>query len=307
MILRWGRLVGDTPALQQHAAGLLFALPRPIDQVIRVQTKKVREVRVNTLAPGGASLAPQDEEEDATPAQTLDPLTQGYALTGDQNIVQLDMVARYRIRDPGAWQFYGPNAEDVLRVEVTAAMIRSIGEMGVDRVLSDGRKNLISLAARRAQAGLDASRSGLELSSLELTRLSPPAALAYDFSAVQSAFNQAETKRKEAQAFAETAVPQASAQANGSLQAARAAAAADLALAKGDSEAFRALDREYRANPVVVRERLYRDGIEQAIAATHVRWVPPPIGGSYHGLRITVGPPGSASRAAAPGGEPEFQ
>ena len=74
-------------------------------------------------------------------------MTQGYAVTGDENIVHVDMVARYRVRDPAEWAFYGPKAEDVLRVEVTAAMVRSLGEMGVDRVLSDGRKDLIATAA----------------------------------------------------------------------------------------------------------------------------------------------------------------
>ena len=66
---------------------------------------------------------------------------------------------------------------------------------------SRGRKDLIATATRRAQAGLDASHSGLEISSLELTRLAPPAALAGDFDAVQSAFIEAETKRKNAEAW----------------------------------------------------------------------------------------------------------
>ena len=103
------------------------------------------------------------------PGDTLDPLTVGYALTGDQNIVHVAMMARYRVRDPAEWAFYGPRSEDMLRVEVTAAMVRSLGEMGVDRVLADGRKDLIATATRRAQAGLDAAHSGLELVSLELT------------------------------------------------------------------------------------------------------------------------------------------
>jgi len=299
MVLRWGRLVGDTPALQQHGPGLLFSLPRPIDEVVRVHTKKVREVRVSTLAPGDIARIPVGEEPDENPVApppSLDPLTQGYALTGDHNIVQLEMVARYRVRDPGAWEFHGPSTEDVLRVEVTGAMVRSIGEMGVDRVLSDGRKNLIASAARRAQSGLDAAHSGLELTSLELTRLTPPAPLVYDFSAVQSAFIGAETQKKNAQAFAEIAVPRATAQVDASLQAARGAATSDLATAHGDSAAFRALDAEYRANRTVVRERLYRDGIEKALAATSVRWVPPPVGGAYHGMRVTIGGSGSGAK-----------
>jgi modulator of FtsH protease HflK len=285
VILRWGHLVGNTPALQQHGPGLLFSFPRPVDQVVRVQVKHVSELPVLTLA----NFNNFNNEEGG--GETLDPLTVGYALTGDQNIVHLEMVARYQVRDPAEWAFYGPKAEDVLRVEVTAAMVRSLGEMGVDRVLADGRKSLIATATRRAQAGLDAAHSGLELSSLELTRLTPPLALANEFDAVQSAFIGAETRKKEAQTFAQSAIPQAQADADRSLQSARAAGAEALARARGDAEAFVALDREYRANPGVVRERLYRDAVEHAIsAAAKVRWVPPPAGGRYQGLRISLVP-----------------
>jgi modulator of FtsH protease HflK len=228
-----------------------------------------------------------DEEFDS---YSLDPVAQGYALTGDRNIVHVDMVARYRVRDAAEWAFTGPKSEDVLRVEVSAAVVRSIGEIGVDRVLAEGRKDLAAAAIRRAQAGLDAAHSGLELSSLEFTRLMPPSALAGEFNAVQSAFIGAETRRKEAEAFAGTAVPQARAAADTAVQLARGAAESGRATAEGEAAGFLALSREYRANPAVVRERLYRDAVERAIgAATNVRWIPPPIGGTYKGLRITVG------------------
>jgi membrane protease subunit HflK len=208
------------------------------------------------------------------------------------------MVARYRVREPAEWAFYGPKSEDILRVEVTNAMVRSLGEMGVDRVLSDGRKSLVDTAMRRAQAGLDAVHSGLELTSLELTRLFPPIILAKDFDAVQSAYIGAETSKKEAQAFAEGVIPQAQADTDTKLQSARAAAASDMAVARGDAQAFVALDREYRANPVVVRERLYLDSVERAIAAAgNVRWVPPPVGATYRGLHITLTPAGAGPRS----------
>ncbi len=302
VILRWGRLLGATPALQAHGAGLLFALPRPIDEVVRVPTKHVSEAMIVTL---DAGPAPTVDDEEQTPTTTggptLDPIFDGYAVTGDQNIVQLSTVARYRIRDPGAWAFYSAPTEDVLRTEITSAMIRSLGEMRVDQVLSDGRKQLIATATERAQRGLDAAHSGLELSSLELTRLGPPVALAGDFSAVQSAFIAAETRRKDALAYAERAVPDATAKVDADLQAARASAAADLAAAKGDAAAFLALEKEYRANPGVVRERLYRDAIERGLSASTVRWVPPPSGGSYHGMRVSV--PASPVRGTG-GSEP---
>jgi modulator of FtsH protease HflK len=285
VILRWGRLVGSIPALQEHGPGLLFAFPRPIDRVVRVQVKHIWEVPISTLGGYGEGY-------------TLDPVVQGYALTGDQNILQMDMVARYRVRDAAEWAFYGPKVDDILRVEVTSAMVRSLGEMAVDHVLAEERKNLIAIATRRAQAGLDASHSGLELSSLELTRLAPPQTLAIEFDAVQSAFIGAETNKKEAEAYAARAVPQAQANADAAVQSARADADSAIALAKGEAEAFKALDREYRANSVVVRERLYRDGVEKAFrAVSQIRWVPPPTGGSYRGFRITV--PSSAIGASA--------
>ena len=301
VVLRWGRLVGATPALQEHGPGLLFAFPRPIDQVVRVQVKHVWEVPVTTLA------NVYDEEAIELNSLTLDPVAQGYALTGDENIVHVQMVARYRVREPAAWAFYGPKAEDILRVEVTGAMVRSLGEMGVDRVLSDGRKELIATATRRAQAGLDVAHSGLELSSLELTSLTPPMALVAEFDAVQSAFIEAETMKKNAQAFAEAAIPKAHAEADAAVQTARGAADSDLALARGETGAFLALEKEYRANPVVVRERLYRNAIDRALsAAGQLRWVPPPIGGSYHGFHITLGttpPPGATGGIQPPGAQ----
>ena len=237
---------------------------------------------------------------------TLDPVKQGYALTGDQNIVHVEMVARYRVRDPAQWAFYGPKSEDILRVEVTAAMVRSLGEVTVDRVLADGRKALIATATRRAQDGLDAAYSGLELSSVELTRLTPPAALAGEFDAVQSAFIGAETRKKEAQAQAERIIPQAQATTNAALQNARGAADTELAKAKGEAATFLAMAHEYRANPLVVRERLYRDAIDKAMRTTgKIEWVPPPAGGNYHGFRITI-PSGSASGTTAAADDDEL-
>jgi modulator of FtsH protease HflK len=301
VVLRWGRLVGETPAMQEHGPGLLFCLPRPIDRVVRVPVKHVWEVPVTTLG-NTAPIDPEEMSPSGSPT-TLDPTRQGYALTGDQNIVHVQVMARYHVREAAEYAFYGPKADDILRVEVTAAMVRSLGEMGVDRVLADGRKNLIATAMTRAQKGLDAARSGLELSSLELTRLAPPAAVAGDFEAVQSAFIGAETKRKDAQSYAETVIPQAQGDANTKTQGARGAAESSLATARGNAQAFLALAREYRANPVVVRERLYRDALDRALAVAMIRWVPPPVNGRYNGFRISLQPSGGGPMA--PSGDPE--
>lgn len=115
VILRWGRLVGATRALQEHGPGLLFAFPQPVDQVVRVQVKRVSEVQVDTLMAGGSAGSGDEprEDEDETPdlSGTLSPL-QGYAITGDHNIVHVRMMARYRVREPAEWAFYGRNPKE---------------------------------------------------------------------------------------------------------------------------------------------------------------------------------------------------
>lgn len=287
IVLRWGRLVGGT-----HGPGLMFAFPWPVDEVVRVPVKHVSQQLIDTLMDTG----------NAPSVNTIDSLKQGYALTGDQNIVHVEMMARYRIKNPVDWAFYGPKASDALRVEVTAAMVRSLGEMGVDRVLADGRKALVATAMRRAQAGLDAIHSGLTLTNLELMRLAPPAAVQSDFDAVQSAYVGAETAKKNAEAYARRIVPNAQAAADAAVQSAHAAAATVLARAQGDAKEFLDLDAQYKKNPGVVHERLYRDAVERAIShAEGVRWIPPPVGGRYNGLRVIIN--NTAAGPAAPPAE----
>jgi membrane protease subunit HflK len=280
VVKRWGRLLSGSAATREHGPGLLFAFPPPIDEVVRVKTRYVRELSIQLAPP-----------ENAMGGARLDPLTVGYALSGDQNVVHVKLVARYRVRDPAAWAFHGPPSEEIVRTEVSAATIRSLGELSVDHVLAEGRKDLIQRVTQRTQAGLDAAHSGLELVALELTDLAPPRALVKEFEAVQTAYIGAETQKKEAQTYRQDVIPRAQAVADAGVQSARADAATNRARAQGDVKAFLALEREYRANPGVVRERLYRDAADRAIAsAASVRWVPPPAGGRYAGLRVLVGP-----------------
>lgn len=291
VILRWGRLVGATPALQEHGPGILFAFPKPIDQVERVPVKRVEALQIQALDFGvmQPNFPGASDELRELMGSSLDPVKQGYAITGDQNVVHVSIVARYRIRDAAEWIYYAPMNDDVLATEVSAAMTRSLGEMGVDRVLSDGRKDLVALVTRRTQEGLDAVHSGLELVSLELKRLAPPIALARDFDAVQSAYINAQTKQNEAEAFKQKALPAARAAADAEVQSAQGDSESALARARGESQAFLTLQHEYKSNPAVVRERLYRDAIDRAISRSGgVQWVPPPSGGSYRGFRVSL-------------------
>src|SRR5271156_1461282 len=68
LVLRFGKLL---PVI--HQPGLLFALPAPIDEVIRVPSKRVQEVALDAWSP---------ELLDPGYLQTLHPVRNPYTLTG---------------------------------------------------------------------------------------------------------------------------------------------------------------------------------------------------------------------------------
>jgi membrane protease subunit HflK len=288
VVLRFGALAGGTPATALRHSGLHYTLPRPIDELVRVKVEKVYELEIADLhyrVQGEASA-------NRSRRKTIDPVAEGYALTGDHNIVQVDMIARYQIHDPVAFALHQAQAHQLLRSAVMAAAVRTMGEVEVDSVLSEGRSQFVILVVQRAQERLDRVDSGMSLVTIEVTDLAPPRQVQAEFEQVQNAFIDMETQVKEARKLREEEVPLAQASRDQALREAQAYAAELLALARGDAAMWRDLYAEYRQNPRVLRERLYLEGIETSLPrSARLRWVPPPPDGRRYapeGFRISI-------------------
>ncbi len=286
--LRFGKLTGRTRADQVHGPGLLVALPYLVDEVIRVPVKRVQEMRIEALT--GGSAAGRDR---------LDITASGYALTADQNIVQPSAVLKYQITDPVAWTLRIVAPEAVVRDAVVSALTRTLGEMAIDAVLVEGQKPLAAQAIGRAQARLDQAGPWVRLLALEFTALRPPGQVARFFDDVQSAFVERKTRVDEARSYREQALPQAAADAQGRIREAEGDEAARLAEARGAAATFVAIQEEYRRNPAVVRQRLYREAMEHALATVGGRVLVPP--GSDTG-RILIPTDSGSGEWEGPGG-----
>ena len=92
VVLRFGRLVGETPADQVHRPGILIAWPYLIDNVIRVPVKRVQELEIRDYAGTAAISDVQLGESADRGGTTLDPTKVGYVVTGNQNIVHIDVL-----------------------------------------------------------------------------------------------------------------------------------------------------------------------------------------------------------------------
>ena len=284
VVMRFGELTGGTAASAQKMPGLHYTLPRPIDEVIRVKIKKVYELKISDLHAGGGKTR--------WPAKTMDPTEEGYVLTGDRNVVQVDMIARYLVDDPVAYVLQQAQPEDVLKSAVMAATVRTMGEVEVDAVLSEGRADFIIKVVQRAQKRLQSVGTGIDLVSIEVTDLAPPAQVKEDFEQVQAAFIDKQTKVTKAKRTREEDVPKAQAARDQDVREAQVYAAELLAQARGDAAIWTDLYKEYRKNPQVVRDRLYYESVEGSLAnASRLRFVPPPANGraySKDAFRISV-------------------
>ncbi len=280
VVLRFGALAGGTPATAVRHAGLHYTLPRPVDQVLRVKVEKVYELEIQDLHWRRAD----NQKASRSRRKTIDPLSEGYALTGDHNVVQVDLVARYQVSDPVAFALYQAQPQRLLRDAIMAATVRTMGEVEVDSVLSEGRSQFVIQVVQRAQERLDRAAAGLSVVSLEVTELTPPRQVQEEFEQVQNAYIDMETQVKEARKLREEEVPLAEASRDKALREAQAYAAQVLGRARGDASMWRDVYEEYRRNPAVVRERLYREAIEVSLPQSgRLRFVPPPVSGGRYG------------------------
>ena len=286
VVYRFGALVGEG-ASAVHPPGLLLALPRPIDRVQRIPAARVFETELRDL-----HYTQSDSKVNQyliTNRSTLDPERTGYVLTGDQNIVHIAMVARWQVGDPIAWVQEVEDPEALLRLAVLQAMVQTLGGISVDTVLSDGRQDLVDTVTRRAQTWLDDRSAGVSLVSLELLDLAPPQQVQEAFREVQTAAIESETRLRSAREYQEVQIPKARSDRRRAVQTAEADALEGVQRARSEASAFEALVAEYRRDPVVVRERLYREGVEAVLeSAGRVDFLPPPSGARYNGTRLTV-------------------
>ncbi len=261
LVLRFGRLVGTTPAEQINEPGLKFALPYLIDDVIRVPVKRINEVKVDNLYSEG---------------HILNSATSGYGLTGDENIVLVNSVARYRIIDPITYALDFVEPEAVLKELVAGATLKVIAGWQVDNILTREQKELAVEVMYEAQKQVDEVGLGVNLVSIEFSHLQPPHEVRSEFDRVTGAYVQKETMLREAEKYREQVIPAAIVSKDQIARQAESRKAEKVAAARSDVSIFKSLLDEYRKNPSITRIRVYRDRTDAIMdRITNTKLLPP--------------------------------
>ena len=248
VVLRLGRLAGDTREEQIHQPGLLLAFPYVIDEVVKVPVGKVQEVPITTHA---AAADPSYADIDST----------GYLITGDENILHVDATLKYRISDPVEYAIYTSDPKTTIQGVVSGVMTSCASSAGVDGLLTDQKDAFAQEVMHDSQTILDRMDMGVTLIGLEFQSITPPDALKYHFNRVNAAYVEKETKIQEANQYREKVVPDAKAQADQLISDAKIDQSGRLTTAKDQVAEFDGLYGEYQRNRDVVWERVFREKV----------------------------------------------
>lgn len=214
LILRFGNVVG-TPADRVLRAGLHWAWPYPVDQVVKIPTGRIQSLEIKDFW-----YNETDEQSGAHArhkkriAEALYPGIDGYVISGDVNIVHAIWTLRYKITEPYIYYTTVTDEEALLRNLFNNTIISLAGNSSVDTILRTGIEQFRSQVERETQNKLSQLDCGITLQRVDIERITPPRQVQVAFDEVIQAEQEHSQKINEAKTYAAKTVNAAQGQAS---------------------------------------------------------------------------------------------
>jgi membrane protease subunit HflK len=239
VVRRFGRVLEYKPE-----PGLHVGLPWGMDRVDRVVVDAVRSVTVG--------YQEEDAGDDSMPA--------GQLLTGDNNLVNVQVVLYYKVRPDEVAEFVvqQDRVDALLTRAVEAALGEWVAGHTVDDVLLHGKTALRNDLLRRLETRLDEYRLGVEVRDARVALIAPPDDVKDAFDGVSRAQTQMATQRNKAEERAEALKRTAQSDRYRLEQATAAYVHRRTLLARREAKRFEERLRQYRRgrekNPLYLRQ-----------------------------------------------------
>jgi modulator of FtsH protease HflK len=235
--------------------GLNWHFPTPIESVLTPQVTRVNRVEVGFRS--GA--------EGAGGGANRDVANESLILTGDENIVDINFVLLWQIKDAGEFLFNIRDPEQTVKAVAESVMREIIGETPFAEATTEGRGNIEVRAREQMQATLDEYGAGILVNQVQLQKVDPPGEVIDAFRDVQRAQADRERAQNEAETFANDILPRARGEAERLVQEAQAYRQEVVADAEGDAQRFLAVYNAYAKAPDVTTRRIYLETMEQVL------------------------------------------
>jgi membrane protease subunit HflK len=252
VVMRFGKPIRSEPP------GLHFRLPYPIEEVRlpKVTRQNIIEVGMRTGQGTRGYGAMRDVPEESL------------MLTGDENIVDVDFVVFWRIKDAQKYLFNIQNPETTVKEVAESAMREIVGQSNIQPILTEARQKTEQAVQKLMQDVLDFYGAGVRIDQVQLQKVDPPAQVIDAFRDVQAARADQERLQNEAFSYANRIVPEARGEAERILQGARAYREQTVAEATGQTARFLKVYDEYKKAPEVTRKRMYLETMERVLGGT---------------------------------------
>ncbi len=249
VVTRFGAFVDTT------TPGLNWHIPAPIEQVEIINVEQQRFIEVGYRSGSGQAMG-------SVPKEAM-------MLTKDENIVDVRLAVQYQVKDAKDYAFNVLDPNSTLK-QVTESVERGvIGASNMDFVLTEGRSEIVMAIKSEIQAVMDAYKTGILVTSVNLQDAQPP-------EQVQGAFEDAirarEDKQRlinEAEAYSNDVVPKARGAASRIIQESEGYKVKSIAQATGDVSRFSQLLAEYKKAPAVTKQRMYIEAMESVLGRSN--------------------------------------
>jgi membrane protease subunit HflK len=235
--------------------GLNYNLPPPIGEVLTPKVTRVNRVEVGVRSGNDSNGSPVTQD---VPEESL-------MLTGDENIIDIQFVVFWVIKDPIKFLFAIRDPEDTVKNAAESAMRQIVGQTEFEYARTQGRNKIEQDARKLIQQLLDSYQSGIEVSQVELQKVDPPGAAIEAFRDVQAARADKERAVNEAQAYFNEVTQRAEGQAQKLIKEGEAYKEQTVAIANGDAQRFDSVLTQYQKAKDITRRRMYLETMEEVL------------------------------------------
>lgn len=183
-------------------------------------------------------------------------------LTGDENIVEAQMIVQYRVNDPTKFLFRLADPEQVLHTTAEVALRSMVGRTKIDDVITTGREKVQEETHSWLQKLMDEYDSGLTITDVKLQMVDAPDEVKEAFHDVVRAREDKEKLINQAKGYKADLIPKARGESQKIERAAEGYKEQRILRAKGDAAKFDSLLAEYKKAEKVTRERMYLETME---------------------------------------------
>jgi membrane protease subunit HflK len=279
VVLRFGAYAYLTPP------GLHWHLPWPIESVERPAVTRINRTEIGFRSAGSGRI------ESGTDSSGRDVTAESLMLTGDENIIDIDIVVLWRISNAPDYLFNTRDPDNLVKAVTESSIREVIGRTPIQPALTELRAQIESDVLHQSQQILDRYHAGVEVTQVQLQKVDPPAAVIESFRDVQRANTDAERMRNEADAYRNDIVPRARGEAARVVAEGQGAKQAMVAEATGQSQRFDSVLAAYQAAKDITLRRMYLDTMQDILQHAQPLVVDDKLKGLVPFLPLSVPPP----------------